>query len=323
MAQSIATDTTLRQGAERISPESGWQAVKRLRWFTTLVPASGVFFFETVRHTFLEHSLPMWQGNLVAALLALTLAFVFSEVVLRTVEHLHQRSLADQEELTYLNAIVQERERLSRELHDGLAQVVSYLLLRLDTVEELVKNHREDEACAELASLRALTDDLYADVRESISGLRSRVVELGLRRALEEYIGEFEERHSITVAFTAPLTVKVLPSVDLQIFRIAQEALANVRKHSGASHCEVTISYPWSGELELVVSDDGRGFDPSLIQADTSGTFGLTGMRERAEALGGETQFISKVGGGTRVVVRIPVRDQPAARHEALAPAAS
>jgi signal transduction histidine kinase len=314
MAQSIASGTTTVRHGERTTGESGWEAVKRLRWFITLVPASGVFVFETVRHTILEHSLPTWQGNLVAALLALALAFVFSEVVLRTVEHLHQRSLADQEELTSLHATVQERERLSRELHDGLAQVVSYLLLRLDTVEELVKNHREDEARAELAHLRALTDALYADVRESITGLRSRVVELGLRRTLDEYIGEFEERHCITVAFSAPLTMKLMPSVELQIFRIAQEALANVRKHSGASHCEVAIRYPVAGELELVVSDDGRGFDRSLLEAKSPGAFGLTGMRERAEALGGSAQVESAPGRGTRVAIRIPVREQTTGR---------
>jgi signal transduction histidine kinase len=261
-------------------------------------------------------------GNIVAGLLALALAFTFSEVVLKIVEHLHQRSLADQQELTSLNAIVQERERLSRELHDGLAQVVSYLLLRLDTVEELVRNHREEEARAELANLRALTDDLYADVRESISGLRSRVVELGLRRALEEYIGEFEERHRIDVAFTAPLTMKLPPSVELQLFRIAQEALANVRKHSGASRCEVSIGNLSASELELSVSDDGRGFDPALIESASPGKFGLTGMRERAEALGGTAQVQSTPGGGTRVVVRIPVREHSAGWHEALTAAA-
>ena len=236
--------------------------------------------FETVRHRFLDYVLPTWQGNLVAAFVALAFGFAFSETVLRVVERLHRRSLADQEKLICLTAVVQERERLSRELHDGLAQLVSYLLLRLDTVEELIRSHRVEEAQAELARLRVLTDDLYADVRESISGLRSRVVELGLRRALEDYIEEFEERHGVTVAFTAPLDIKLPPSVELQLFRIGQEALANVRKHSGESCCEV---------IDLVSLGPGVGAcrgrsrtglrSGSALPPRTSKPFGLTGIQ--------------------------------------------
>ena len=263
MTRSTAPDTEPGNATERAAAEPGWEAIKRLRWFMTLVPAVAVFMFETVRHRFLDYALPTWQGNLVAASVALAFGFVFSETVLRVVERLHRRSLADQEELICLTAVVQERERLSRELHDGLAQLISYLLLRLDTVEELIRSNRLEEAQAELSRLRVLTDDLYADVRESISGLRSRVVELGLRRALEDYIEEFEERHELTVTFTAPPDVKLPPSVELQLFRIGQEALANVRKHSGARCCDVMISYPSARELELVVADQGRGFDPA------------------------------------------------------------
>jgi signal transduction histidine kinase len=310
MARSTAPETGPGHATERAAAEPGWEAIKRLRWFMTLVPAVGVFMFETVRHRFLDYALPTWEGNLVAAFVALAFGFAFSETVLRVVERLHRRSLADQEELICLTAVVQERERLSRELHDGLAQLVSYLLLRLDIVGELIRSNRMEEAQAELVRLRVLTDDLYADVRESISGLRSRVVELGLRRALEDYIEEFEERHGLTVAFTAPVDINLPPSVELQLFRIGQEALANVRKHSGESCCEMVISYPSIRELELVVSDHGRGFDPDRIVPRTSKPFGLAGIQERAEALGGTALFESELGGGTRVIIRIPLPNQ-------------
>lgn len=132
---------------------------------------------------------------------------------------------------------------------------------------------------------------------------------------IEDYIEEFEERHDVAVAFTAPLEVRLPPSVELQLFRMTQEALANVRKHSGENCCEVTISYPSDRELELLVADNGRGFDPDRLASPAPKSFGLTGMRERAEALGGTALFESERGKGTRVIIRIPVGDQRTGGH--------
>lgn len=307
MSQSLTQDTKTQTEQLRRVPRDDWQQLKRLRLVTTLLPAAGVFFFETVRHGLFEHSLPTVEGNIAAALLALALAFCFSEFILRTIDRLHKRSLEDQRELSALGAVVQERERLSRELHDGLAQVVSYLLLRLDTVEELIRSGQPAAAETELDKLRALSNDLYADVRESISGLRSRVVELGLRKVLEDYLEEFEERHGIETSLSCPLTLTIPPAVELQLFRIAQEALANVRKHSDSRHVEISIALPTAATVELKVSDDGRGFDEGAAEVSEKSSFGLTGMRERAEALSGTCEIDSTLGSGTRVIVRVPL----------------
>jgi two-component system sensor histidine kinase DegS len=148
------------------------------------------------------------------------------------------------------------------------------------------------------------------------------VIELGLERALEEYVGEFEERHGIAVTFSAPPSVKMPPSVELQLFRIVQEALANVRKHSGASHAEVSITIPSSGVLQLIISDNGCGFDTIREESSRPGSFGLKGMRERAENLGGTSRYESEPGRGTRVIVDVPIRGRSARQYETLAPAA-
>lgn len=291
----------------------------RLRWLTTVAPALAVFGYETLRHGLLEPLLPTTYGNLLVGLLALALAFGFSRVVFRVVERLQAQALASEREATALAAVVQERERLSRELHDGLAQLVSYLLVRLDTVQGLVSEGRRVQAIAELEQLRRVADDLYADVRESISGLRSRVAERGLGAALREYTAAFEERHGIAVQLDLDAPAGALPAlVELELFRIVQEALANVRKHARARTASVRLALSRADTLELVIGDDGEGFDRAALAG--ARCFGLAGMRERAESLGGSFEIESQPGAGTRVTVRVPIEPAPCGeRDESLA----
>lgn len=278
----------------------------RLKWLTTLVTAVAVFLYETVRHDFLDHLLSVAYGNLLVGLLALVLAFAFSEFVFRIVERLQAQAVARSHEVATLTAMVQERERLSRELHDGLAQLVAYLLVRLDTVQALVEGGRREDAIAELEQLRAVADTLYAEVRESIAGLRSRVAERGLLPALEDYADELEERYGfvVTVEASAPLD-HLPPLVGLQLLRIVQEALTNVRKHARVQHAHVALTMPRADLLEVVIADDGQGFDPA--SSGGGRVYGLVGMRERAESLGGSLRIESQPGCGTRVMVTVPI----------------
>jgi len=324
MAQAVGELPQLHPAALRsVETEPGLAELKRLRWFIVVVPAVGVFLFESVRHGLLQDRLPTWEGNILAAFMALAMSATFSQVLFKTIRSLHRRTLADQQELVALNAVVQERERLSRELHDGLAQVVSYMLLRLDTVEELIRSGRNAEAAAELGKMRALGDNLYVDVRESISGLRSRVADVGFMQALREYASEFEDRHGITVSLHGAAPRNASPAVEAQLFRITQEALTNVRKHSQARSVTVTVGGGDPEHMQVAIVDDGRGFDPSLEGAPRTGSFGLRCMRERAEALGGSLQIESEPRRGTRVLVQIPTRGQGAGTtHETAAAAA-
>jgi len=283
-------------------------ALTRLKWLTTIVPAIAVFLYETVRHELLEPLLPTAVGNLIAGLLALVLAYGFSELVFGIVEGLQADAMAHSRERAVLNATVQERERMSRELHDGLAQVVAYLLVRIDTVAGLVEANRPEEALGELERLRAAADDLYADVRDSISSLRTRITERGLLGPLEDYLGEFEERHGIRVELQADARLeKLAPPDAYQIFRIVQEALANARKHAQAHRVWVSATVPTPTKLLLTIVDDGRGFNPATAGGPESQRFGLTAMRERAVSLGGKLSIESTTGGGTRVIVTIPL----------------
>lgn len=294
MAKTGGTEITQRQ-------------LTRLKWLTTLAPTFAVFLYETVRHDLFDRWFPTAYGNLLVGLLTLVLAYGFSELVFGVVERLQRRALARSREVAALQAVVEERERLSRELHDGLAQLVAYVLVRLDTVRELVATSRQREAAVELERLRAAADDLYADVRESITGLRARVAERGLLPALLDYLEEYEERYAIAVDLQAGAVSRELPPLaGLQLFRIVQEALANVRKHAGAQRAWVAFASPEPSVLRMVIGDNGRGFDPFAAVRAEPRSFGLAIMRERAASLGGTLTIESRPGDGTRVVVAVP-----------------
>jgi two-component system nitrate/nitrite sensor histidine kinase NarX len=157
--------------------------------------------------------------------------------------------------------------------------------------------------------MRAVTDDLYQDVRESISELRTRVSERGLPATVREYLDEYEDRHGITVSLQGEDAARGLPALTaFQLLRIIQEALANVRKHASARNAWITFGKPDGDRLELVVGDDGKGFDPQAVRDPSRKSFGLASMRERVESLGGQLTLESQPGQGTRVMVAIPVK---------------
>lgn len=242
---------------------------------------------------------------------ALLLAYLFVETLFTVLRGLQAEAMARQQEILILNAVMQERERLSRDLHDGAAQLVADVLLRLDMIKELVVTERAAEAEAQLERLRAVADELYADIGESIAGLRTNVRERGLVFALQDYVEQFEERHQIPTSLQAAqfdAAADRLPLLAaLQLFRVVQEALTNVRKHAQAQQATVTLTVNGPERLTIVIADDGRGFAPDDQLGGDARPLGLTSMRERVEALGGTLQVKSRPGAGTRVVASIPV----------------
>ncbi|MBI2940181.1 MAG: hypothetical protein HYY04_07040, partial [Chloroflexi bacterium] len=118
--------------------------------------------------------------------LALVLASIFVETLFRVLRRLQAEVLAREQDILTMNAVMQERERLSRELHDGVAKLVADLLLRLDTIKELVEADRPREAEAEIERLHGVAGEIYEDIGESIAGLRTNVTERGLVCALQD-----------------------------------------------------------------------------------------------------------------------------------------
>ena len=211
-------------------------------------------------------------------------------------------------------AITEERERIAREMHDSLAQVLGYVMTKAQAVQELLKRDQSEKASAQVAQLNAAARDAYADVREGILALRTSVgAERGLLQALREYLERWKEQSGLEaglqVAPAGERLAGLAPLAELQLLRIVQEALANVRKHAHAHRVDVCITAA-ADSIETVIVDDGRGFDPESPSRDGQAQlphFGLATMRERAESVGGTLRVSSAAGAGTRVVVRLPI----------------
>lgn len=291
-----------------------------LQWLTVLVPAVCAGLYESVRHSLLAAELPTGLGTVLAAALVLALSLAFARVSFGLIRRMETRLVERNRQLETLSrevqrlAVMEERDRLAREMHDGVAQVLASLLVRLDTVEGLLERGRGDDAAAEVRRLRATSEEAYADVREAIGGLRARpeMGAAGLAAALEEYTAQFADRTGVAATCAATgIGDGTLQSPDLdaaaelQLMRIAQEAMANVRKHARARRMEVRF-WPDGAGWHLTVQDDGQGFDPAAPLAPGRQHFGLPIMRERAESLGGTLTIAARPGAGTTVHACVP-----------------
>lgn len=292
-----------------------------LKWLMVFIPPVTV----AVGHILLGQAVILGHttGSLAETLLvislvtflALVLAYMFVEALFRVLRALQAEALAREQEILTMNAVMQERERLSRELHDGVAQLVAHLLLRLDTIKELVEDGRQQEAEAELERLHGVAGEIYDDIGESITGLRTNVTERGLICALQDYVDRFEERHQIPTRLRTDDAADLLsPLAALQLFRFIQEALTNIRKHAGAREATVTLTANGPDQLSVVIADDGRGFTLGSRGSGKVRPLGMTSMRERVEALGGTLHVQSQPGSGTYVTALIPIPRTPIPR---------
>jgi signal transduction histidine kinase len=211
-------------------------------------------------------------------------------------------------------AINEERARIAREMHDSLAQVLGYVNTKAQAAQEFLRQGETERASRQLDQLGAAARDAYADVREQILGLRVTTDphnEPGVIDALRRYLERWQEQSEVQVELTVTpedaLARDLPPAAELQLLRIIQEALSNVRKHAGVGRATVTIS-GLRDALDVTIADAGIGFDPRARGRAAFPRFGLAGMRERAEAIGGELTVISTPGAGTRVRVRVPLR---------------
>ncbi|MFA7249706.1 MAG: GAF domain-containing sensor histidine kinase [Dehalococcoidia bacterium] len=205
---------------------------------------------------------------------------------------------------------LRERERISREMHDGLGQVLGYVNTQVQAVRRLLDTGQQDAATDELRRLDTAARSLYADVRDNILALRSSPVDRGLACTLAEYVDAYREAFGIDVQLDVSPEVAMvsLPAgSEIQLIRIVQQALSNTRQHSGATAARVTLTVD-GDSMQVEVSDNGMGFDPASLPSVARPRFGLQTMRERAQAVGGTFIVASAAGRGARVIVRLPVR---------------
>lgn len=209
-----------------------------------------------------------------------------------------------------LLAVLEERDRIGREMHDGLAQVLGYVNTKALAVREFLQHGKVDKADGQILELVSAAREAYTDAREMIVGLRMNEIRKRSFAALvEEYIERFKRQSGISVR------LEILPTWDdtvlpekakIQSLRIVQEALTNVRKHSQANQVDITLKAE-RNSAQIVVKDNGCGFLLSRLLRPDFSRYGLRTMRERAQAVGGTLRIESAPGEGTRIVVSLPL----------------
>ncbi|HUR80167.1 MAG TPA: GAF domain-containing sensor histidine kinase [Thermoanaerobaculia bacterium] len=203
-------------------------------------------------------------------------------------------------------AVAQERVRIAHEMHDGLAQVLGYVNTKVQAAEMYMKRDKSEEAKAQLRELAGAARQAYSDVRESIVGLRALPgPKRSLAGVLEEYLARWEEMSGVAATLNIDPGVQLTPSQELQLVRVVQESLTNVRKHARASHARVDIRRD-GDRLVALITDDGSGFNAAARARGEFPQFGLSTMRERAESIGGSLSIDSAPGAGTTVRVELP-----------------
>ncbi len=209
-------------------------------------------------------------------------------------------------------AILQERDRMAREIHDGLAQTMAFLNLQIGTIRDQVASGDSGRIRKELDKMAEVTAEAYDEVREIIVGLDSearlaqRVSDMGLLPVLKQVVGQFTEKSGIPAEL---LLGKDGPgpmpfSVQVQLVRVAQEALNNVRKHAFATKAEVQLEER-EDRLLLKIIDNGLGFDPGSPKKEKHLGMGI--MKSRVESLNGTFEIESAAGAGTKILVSLPL----------------
>lgn len=204
-------------------------------------------------------------------------------------------------------AVAEERQRLAAEIHDSLAQTIAIIGQRVKQLPKVLAGDRQ-EAAQFIENLERVVNQGHREVRQAIFDLKSPVgLGSSFIDSLREYLEEFAMIHRIPVELVHPPGIEfVVPlQVEVQLSRIIQEALNNVRRHSGASRAWVKFDRRGTGFMAITIQDDGTGFDPSARRA--KGHYGLQIMQERAKAIGGILTVRSRPGGGTAVELEIPL----------------
>lgn len=212
---------------------------------------------------------------------------------------------------SYADAIATERERIAREMHDSLAQVLGYAMTKSQAALAHLARENLEAAVSQIEQLHDAARDAYADVRENISGLRMAASpEQDLVTALESFVAGWQDQSGVSTTLTVPAEehrgglARHSAATRLQLLRIVQEATTNVRKHAQATAVIVSLGHDGTA-TRLVIEDNGKGFPPDLSSSPGRPRFGLATMRERAESVAGVFDVRSS-STGTTVSVVIP-----------------
>lgn len=251
----------------------------------------------------------------VAAILALLYLALF--LIVRRADWIirrqHNQQLEAEEKLRQEQravVILKERERLARELHDSLGQILGYVKMQSQAALEHLNQNRLETSQSHLKRLIDAVQSAHVEIRETILNLQSGVDKAqDLLEALEDHLMRFRQLSDIPIEVSISPDIeecKLEPHVETQLIRIIQEALANIRKHAEATSAKVSFEVV-SSRMLVTVQDDGRGFHPASVPASNGRHFGLDIMGKRTQEIGGQFKIRSAPGTGCTVAVSIPL----------------
>lgn len=277
-----------------------------LKLLTILGPTLFVAGGELFRTIYLRRHFSPAAVSAIAVGTTLVGAIVFSWYVFRAMERLEAERRSYKEALLSL----QERERIAREMHDGVAQNLAVLRLEVFKIREMLSHQGNGELLKECDAVESLVNQTYLEVRQTLYDLRaSRQLHEGFWPTVERQLEEFQRVSGVEVRFEPLRPEKELWNelASVQILRIIQEALANVRRHADARRVAVICRLEGPA-VKIFVQDDGRGFESGTATTPTD-HYGLQVMRERADAIGGQLEVQSHPGSGTSVILTLPVKE--------------
>lgn len=209
--------------------------------------------------------------------------------------------------LKIIEAQEEERKRISREIHDGPAQMLANILLRADLVDRTFRERSGEEALVEMKNMRLMVRDSLQEVRRIIYDLRPMALDdLGLIPTIRKYLANVEDYHQINISLSEQgIEGRFDSKYEVALFRLIQESIQNAVKHGVPKNIHVNFRIE-KNQIFLLIRDDGIGFD---LESKKENSFGLIGMRERVEMLDGEFLIKSQIGQGTTVHVKIPLKD--------------
>jgi two-component system nitrate/nitrite sensor histidine kinase NarX len=197
-------------------------------------------------------------------------------------------------------ALLEERGVMARELHDSLAQSLSYLKIQVSRLDASLTQPDNGEKIKQVTTeLRDGLNGAYRQLRELLTTFRLRMDEAGLNRALEKTVEEFRERSAVDIELDNRLGgCKLSPNAEIHVIQVVREALSNVVRHARAEHAVVSATCSVEGDVAITVDDDGVGMPEDT---DRQHHYGLAIMQERAHGVAGELRVSSSPLGGTRV----------------------
>jgi two-component system nitrate/nitrite sensor histidine kinase NarX len=211
------------------------------------------------------------------------------------------------------SSLMHERQTIAAELHDSLAQSLTFVRMRMPLLQDAISQHDPERALKYCQDVGDELGSANRRMRELITHFRAGMDAQGLHRALEQIADTFYERCGIAFEFDCRVpALRLAADTEVQLFHIVQEALANVRRHSGARSALLRVERD-GADVVFDVRDDGKGFEPQprAPEGAVRSSFGLEIMRERADSIGARLWYGNAPGGGARVTIRVPAGPSP------------